>query len=683
MRTGAILARISCRALRLTAASGAVLVLGAGQAAAQTFSVDESFGDGGVTIVAAAAEGEEMPVRVTVRARVDPPADPADDQAGRRTVTVELRASQLDPNDDGYSARNQAEASDYAFHEAESEKTIEFPDDTDGRFVEVSATFTGYTIHDPDAENEVFNVTARLSGAMTGARDSTALIDDDEIQRYDLSLVTSRPTEGETIEATLRAVPAHEDGASRTSVKVRVDTPGYRLDEASRDGVRIGSDDIPTVTVSHTVTLGAPDNDGNRQPDTVTLRAFLGIGDDLVEEDALAITVADVHGLPAVEAAVVGENGRALDPQPESVKEGETIKVKLTSVDEDGEALAFGEKLSIRLTPAGTAGSGDYGLSMHPVDIAADGESTTVDLTVQENEEVNAESLVLDAEVAGQRAYGSETRASPGILWLAIEDTTATLVRAKPEDDIHAVLTPAKDAAAGSHGLNPGEDFELMGADLFEAAGDVTVLYSAGSDDESVVRASASGGAITVMPTAEGTAHVTVIATAAPMASGVEIIEQTEANVARIRFPVEVTLAPPGFTMSADDMNIVEGMSARLTVSASRPVSVDTEVMIVRDGASPAGDDDYELDPMTVTIEARQMSGLVLVRAVEDGMAEEGGEALTLFAVVDGVQMPDASVTFHLWDAAVPALPFAAPLLLAAVLAVGGYRRYVRRQLGG
>ena len=162
-----------------------------------------------------------------------------------------------------------------------------------------------------------------------------------------------------------------------------------------------------------------------------------------------------------------------------------------------------------------------------------------------------------------------------------------------------------------------------------------------------------------------------------------EIIEQTEANVARIRFPVEVTLAPPGFTMSADDMNIVEGMSARLTVSASRPVSVDTEVMIVRDGASPAGDDDYELDPMTVTIEARQMSGLVLVRAVEDGMAEEGGEALTLFAVVDGVQMPDASVTFHLWDAAVPALPFAAPLLLAVVLAVGGYRRYVRRQLGG
>ena len=61
---------------------------------------------------------------------------------------------------------------------------------------------------------------------------------------------------------------------------------------------------------------------------------------------------------------------------------------------------------------------------MHPVDIAANGESTTVDLTVPENEEVNAETLVLDAEVAGEAAKGSETRTSPGILWLAIEDTT-------------------------------------------------------------------------------------------------------------------------------------------------------------------------------------------------------------------------------------------------------------------
>ena len=180
MRIGAILASGGCRALRWTAMSGVALALGAGQAAAQTFTVDESFGEGGVAIVAAAAEGEEMPVTVTVRAKVDPPADPADDQAGRRTVTVYLQARQFNPGDDGYDAQNQAEDSDYAFHEAESEMKIEFPGDTDGQFVEVSTTYTGFTLQDPDAENEVFKVTANLSGAMTGARDAPALIDDDE-----------------------------------------------------------------------------------------------------------------------------------------------------------------------------------------------------------------------------------------------------------------------------------------------------------------------------------------------------------------------------------------------------------------------------------------------------------------------------------------------------------------------
>ena len=65
-------------------------------------------------------------------------------------------------------------------------------------------------------------------------------------------------------------------------MKVRVDTPGYRLDDASRDG-RIGNDDVPDIAASHTVTVEAPDNDprgrgvenvGNRRLDTVTLRAF-------------------------------------------------------------------------------------------------------------------------------------------------------------------------------------------------------------------------------------------------------------------------------------------------------------------------------------------------------------------------------------------------------------------------
>ena len=46
---------------------------------------------------------------------------------------------------------------------------------------------------------------------------------------------------------------------------------------------------------------------------------------------------------------------------------------------------------------------------------------------------------------------------------------------------------------------------------------------------------------------------------------------------------------------------------------------------------------------------------------------------------VNGMQMTDESVSFYLWDESVPALPIIAQLLLAAVMAIGGYRRYRRR----
>ena len=97
----------------------------------------------------------------------------------------------------------------------------------------------------------------------------------------------------------------------------------------------------------------------------------------------------------------------------------------------------------------------------------------------------------------------------------------------------------------GDHGLNPGEDFELMGSDLFDAAADVTIAYAAESHSESTASVSVVDGTIVVMPMSEGTAHVTVTVTATPTASGVQLVEQTQANVAHILFPVEVTLEPP------------------------------------------------------------------------------------------------------------------------------------------
>ena len=145
------------------------------------------------------------------------------------------------------------------------------------------------------------------------------------------------------------------------------------------------------------------------------------------------------------------------------------------------------------------------------------------------------------------------------------------------------------------------------------------------------------------------------------------------------------------YTLSSEDMHIVEGdmdhangtkAAATLTVTASSAVPTDTQVMIMRDGTSTASEEDYAVEPMMATIMAGETTAEFHVTALEDNRVENEGdmeEMLTLFLVVDDMQMPDQSVSVYLWDYAVPALPVIAQLLLAAFLAVGGYRRYRRR----
>ena len=76
-------------------------------------------------------------------------------------------------------------------------------------------------------------------------------------------------------------------------------------------------------------------------------------------------------------------------------------------------------------------------------------------------------------------------------------------------------------------------------------------------------------------------------------------------------------------------------------------------------------------------IEAGEMSGMIMVTAVEDDMAEDR-EELVLYAMAGDMEV-DGEVMLYLWDAAVPVLPIIAQLLLAGILGIGGYRRYRRR----
>ena len=114
-------------------------------------------------------------------------------------------------------------------------------------------------------------------------------------------------------------------------------------------------------------------------------------------------------------------------------------------------------------------------------------------------------------------------------------------------------------------------------------------------------------------------------------------------------------------------------------MTADPAVSVDTEVMIMVDrAASTAGADDFTAEP--IMIMADETSGTTMLMATEDGMDDSGHaspEMLVVFAMADNTQ--SNSVSFNIWDMAVPALPIIAQLLLAFFLAIGGYRRYLRR----
>ena len=226
------------------------------------------------------------------------------------------------------------------------------------------------------------------------------------------------------------------------------------------------------------------------------------------------------------------------------------------------------------------------------------------------------------------------------------------------------------DAGAGS--LQAGGDAVMVDMSmLYEVADGVTPSYSATSDMPDVLSASASGTMLTLTPMSAGNAMIMV-----------EAIDSGSQSIVSVMYDAMVAAAGITYMLSGpegEDMNLVEGgMGAMLTVTASAAVPADTEVMIMRDrGASTASTEDFMLEPMMVTIMAGEMMGTTMLTATADD-TDEQMEELVLFATIDGMEVY-GEVKLYIWDAAVPALPLIAQLLLAAFLAIGGYRRYLRR----
>ena len=302
----------------------------------------------------------------------------------------------------------------------------------------------------------------------------------------------------------------------------------------------------------------------------------------------------------------------------------------------------------------------------------------TMDITVKASpdEDIDMETLVLDFVVNGTESDNGPPRpddapAYDAQLSLTIEDATAALVSVKADayETIQAALGDSSHAVPGACRASS------WGATLFMYdATAVSVSYGT-SVEGGAVTAAASGGTVTIMGVMAGEAKVTITATATPTSSSL-VVNQTKANVAQLTFPVMVNLADLMITLSGpEDMNVAEGMGAMITAKANRMVEMETMVELIQTmgTAAPA---DYTV--AAITIAAGSDTGTTTLMAVSDDMAEEM-EMVTLEGRFG--DMKTNSVSFYIWDAApVPALPLIAQLLLAALLGLGGYRRYLRRR---
>ena len=559
---------------------------------------------------------------------------------------------------------------------------------------------------DAEAENDAFYVEVVNSpdvdlnaGSAVDRVTPMVVIEDNEEQKVTVKKGTSSgPTkvyENADTDFTIAASPARVDlpldvrldmldlsGVTVSAAQISLDTAAVTLN-ADRSGT--------TASNKADVTVHLPASDGDRMDNEYDLQASVNLyslsagGFETIAVASHTINVVDIHKLPPL----------TVSPVTGSVKEGEGGEIELTLMvnrnPENTIATAAAEQrqytheaLTIAVNASGTASSSDY--TMTPAAVTVDEhnkkapwtQEVKVTIAATPDEDIDAETLMLDFVVNGTvAANGPRPDGAPAYdaqASLTIEDATETLVSVR--DNAYDVI---QEALGTPPSLMSGMSGELMGVNLFDYDSNAVSVAYGTSVDGGAVTASASGGTVTIMGVMAGEAKVTITATATPNASSL-VVNQTKANVAQLTFPVMVTEEPLTFTaMGPEEMNLTEGgMGGMVKVMTNRAVSENTEVMLMRDGSSSASDDDYMLDPPLVTIMAGQKEGHTMVMATEDSMPEEM-EMLTLFLVVDGMQMTDESVSFYLWDAAVPALPIIAQLLLAAFLALGGYRRYLRR----
>ena len=656
-----------------------------------------------LTAFAAAVLLAASPGTAQAQVEITGPSDDMVNEGGTATYTVKVEGYAAADADEANvvvtltdplmpdigTAATTGEAEDVSLNlNTSSVLTFSVPENTSttaARMFSASQTIRVATTQDPDAEDEVFEIDFTLTN--DGGLDTTAMggtdialddpptaltIKDNETQTYALALSpgNQKPTEGTAVTVALTADPTHEDGSGTLTLNIDKSGAGWSLTlGGDSNPVIIGVGGI-TAAIGETVTIANPANDKNRVADTVTLSAHSGRAGDSTLEDSLVITLADNHALQAVTAMVVDEDGEEVDPQPTSVEEGETVKIAVMVLNEDGEVTTADEDLEITLMPAGSADTRDY-RSLADIKITSGQKaSTPVDLIVETDEDVGMEMLVFDATVSGEDGNGPGTRMSAGVLSLGIEDATAKKIAPKASEADYATLMAAIAAGGGDDGVNPGDTITVTTSDLFTVTDGYTASYGVSVEGDSA-SASASGDAVTINALMAGEAKITVTGTARMVSSSL-IPTQTVSNVAELTFPVMVVDTTLVVTLSADPMEVEAGGTTMITATANRAVTagdgaVTVHLVVVGDGM---------LDADSITIAMGAMSGSATLTANESVTVVATGSGVT------GLMQVAVTVTAAPEPEPVPALPLIAQLLLGLGLLGGGARHLYRRRQG-
>ncbi len=652
----------------LTAFATAVLLAASpGTASAQIVPDTEYDTDGfkvdglGKTI----AEGDATVIQVSLRAMVE-----ASVSATTVAVTVTIAAADPEmPTDDTTDNADDGDVTLTGDTGSGVEVNLIFPagGTEDATYTRTANVYLG-TGQDGDAEDEDFAVRFVVTNAPGVDQENIQVtIDDDETQTYDLTLETDKPAEGTDIEVNLKAVPAHDDGSAMLTL--HLDDPEYRHDQTGV--VVVNSDD---AAAGDTIMITPPGDDGNRVEDSVTLTAYSGAVGRATEQASLTIKVADINELPAVAMMVVDEDGAALEPQPTSVTEGDSVMVAVMPVDEDGDVMedGFAEELTVQLMPTGTADAADYTLTRTITIEMNEDASKPVELEVRSDEDVGTDMLMFDAVVSGDSEVGTETRTSAAVLSLSLEDDTAKKITPKASAADYEALMAAIAAGGGDDGVNPGDTVTLMTSDLFDVEPGYTASYGVSVEGDSA-SASASGETVTINAMMAGEAKITVTGTAR-MASSSLIPTQTVSNVAELTFPVMVVDTELVVTLSADPMEVEAGGTTMITATANRAVTagdgaVTVHLTVVGDGM---------LDAESITIAMGDMSGSATLTANESVTVVATGSGVTGLMQV-AVTATDAPEPV---PEPVPALPLIGQLLLGLGLLGGGARHLYRRRQG-